>query len=504
MNLSEPFIRRPVATSLIMSALALVGLVAFPFLPIAPLPQVDFPTIQVTATLSGASAETMASAVAAPLERQFGQIAGVTQQTSLSSLGVSQVVIQFDLNRNIDLAAQDIQAAITAASKFLPQAMTYPPIYRKVNPADAPIMMLWAHSDTLPLTTVHDNLDNIFIQALSQVPGVAQASIIGDQKPSIRVQVDPAKLASIGLTLEEVRDSLVKATSNAAKGTIFTPKVGYTISTNDQITQAEAFNNVILAYRDGAALRVRDVGEAVVEASSRYVAGFPNNKPGMLLSIKKLPGANVIDTVELIKAQLPKLAANIPAAMKVETLLDRTVTIRASVHDVEFTLVLTIGLVVMVVLLFLRDFWATFIPSITAPLALLGSFAAMFMLNFSLDNISLMGADHCGRVRGRRCHRGGGEHLPVCGGRPPALRGSAQGVARDRLHGAVDQLFAGRGVHPVIADGRDHGPGVPRVCPHGHCLHRGFGAGFADAGADAVRTLHASAHGPARSPLRLH
>ncbi len=391
MNLSEPFIRRPVATSLIMSALALLGLVAFPFLPVAPLPQVDFPTIQVTATLSGASAETMASSVAAPLERQFGQIAGVTQLTSLSSLGVTQVVIQFDLNRNIDLAAQDIQAAITAASKFLPQAMTYPPNYRKVNPADAPIMMLWAHSDTLPLTTVHDYLDNLFIQALSQGPGVAQASIIGDQKPSTRVQVDPAKLASIGLTLEEVRDILVKATSNAAKGTIFTPKVGYTIATNDQITQADPFNDVILAYRDGAALRVRDVGQAVVEASNRYVAGFPNNKPGMLLSIKKLPGANVIDTVELIKAQLPKLTANIPAAMKVDTMLDRTVTIRASVRDAEFTLMLTIALVVMVVLLFLRDFWATFIPGITVPLALLGSFAAMFMLNFSLDNISLMG-----------------------------------------------------------------------------------------------------------------
>src|ERR1700720_2514564 len=308
MNLSEPFIRRPVATSLIMSALALLGLVAFPFLPVAPLPQVDFPTIQVTATLSGASAETMASAVAAPLERQFGQIAGVTQLTSLSSLGVSQVVIQFDLNRNIDLAAQDIQAAITAASKFLPQAMTYPPNYRKVNPADAPIMMLWAHSDTLPLTTVHDYLDNIFIQALSQVPGVAQASIIGDQKPSIRVQVDPAKLASIGLTLEEVRAKLVGATSNAAKGTIFTPKVGYTIAANDQIAEAETFNDVILAYRDGAALRVRDVGQAVLEATSRYVAGFPNTKPG---------------------------TAVVPA--------------------------------------------------------LLGSFAAMFMLNFSLDNISLTG-----------------------------------------------------------------------------------------------------------------
>jgi hydrophobe/amphiphile efflux-1 (HAE1) family protein len=391
MNLSEPFIRRPVATSLLTAALALLGIVAFPLLPVAPLPQVDFPTVQVTATLAGASAETMASSVAAPLERQFGQIPGVTQLTSLSSLGVSQVVIQFDLNRNIDLAAQDVQAAITAAAKFLPQAMTYPPVYRKVNPADAPIMMLWAHSDTLPLTTVHDYLDNIFIQALSQLPGVAQASIIGDQKPAIRVQVDPAKLAAIGLTLEEVRGSLVNATSNAAKGTIFTPKVGYTIATNDQLTDAEPFDDVILAYRNGAALRVRDVGQTVIEATSRYVAGYPDNKPGIMLSIRKLPGANVIDTVELIKAQLPKLTANIPVAMQVETLLDRTVTIRASVQDVEFTLVLTIALVVLVVLLFLRHFWATFVPSITVPLALLGSFAAMFMFNFSLDNISLMG-----------------------------------------------------------------------------------------------------------------
>jgi hydrophobe/amphiphile efflux-1 (HAE1) family protein len=391
MNISAPFIRRPVATSLIMSALALLGITAFPHLPVAPLPQVDFPTVQVTATLAGGSAETMASSVAAPLERQFGQIPGVTQMTSLSSLGVSQIVIQFDLNRNIDLAAQDIQAAITAASKFLPQAMTQPPNYRKVNPADAPIIMLWAHSETLPLTTVHDYLDNFFIQALSQLPGVAQASIIGDQKPSIRIQVDPAKLAAIGLTLEEVRTKIVNATSNAAKGTIYTPKVGYSIAANDQLAEASPYEDVILAYRDNAALRVRDVGHAVLEPTSRYVQGFPNNKPGILLAVRKLPGANVIDTVELIKAQLPKLTANIPAAMKVDTLLDRTTTIRASVQDVEFTLVLTIFLVVGVVLLFLRSFWATFVPTITVVLSLLGSFAVMFALNFSLDNISLMG-----------------------------------------------------------------------------------------------------------------
>jgi multidrug efflux pump subunit AcrB len=389
-NLSEPFIHRPIATSLMMAAVAFLGLAAFPFLPVAPLPQVDFPTISVTAGLTGAGAETMASSVAAPLERQFGQIPGVTQLTSVSAYGVSKLVIQFDLNRSIDSAAQDVQSAITAASKYLPQAMTQPPNYRKVNPADSPIMMLWAHSDTLPLTTIHDYLDNFFIQSLSQVPGVAQAGIIGDQKPSIRVQVDPAKLAAVGLTLEEVRARLVSATSNLAKGSIYTDKVGFSIAANDQITEPETFNDVVLAYRDTGTIRVRDVGEAVMAATSRYVLGLPNNKPGILLSVKKQAGANVIDTVERIKAQLPRLKANIPAAMEVDTILDRTVTIRASVRDVEFTLMLTIALVVMVVLLFLRNFWATFIPSITVPLALLGSFAAMYMLNFSLDNISLM------------------------------------------------------------------------------------------------------------------
>ena len=391
MNLSEPFIRRPVATSLITAALALLGFAAFPFLPVAPLPQVDFPTITVVGNLAGASAETMASSVAAPLERQFGQIPGVTQLTSTSTLGVTNVVIQFDLNRNIDAAGQDVQAAITAAGRYLPQVMTIPPLYRKVNPADAPIMMLRAHSDTLPPTIVNDYMDNVFIQALSQLPGVAQASIYGDRKPSIRIQVDPMKLASIGLTLEEIRSSLVTATTNAAKGTIFTSDVGYTIATNDQILEPEPFNDVILTYRDGAALRVRDIGQAVLEPNNRYIGGFPNNQPGVLLAIKKLPGANVINTVGLIKARLPQLTASIPAAITVETLLDRTTTIRASVHDVEFTLMLTIALVVMVVLLFLRDYWATVIPGLTVPLALLGSFAAMYMFNFSLDNISLMG-----------------------------------------------------------------------------------------------------------------
>jgi hydrophobe/amphiphile efflux-1 (HAE1) family protein len=389
-NLSEPFIRRPVATTLVMAALAFVGLAAFPFLPVAPLPQVDFPTIQVTANWQGASAETMASSVASPLERQFAQIPGVTQLTSLSALGSTTIVIQFDLNRNIDSAGQDVQAAITVATKTLPQSMTAPPSYKKVNPADSPIMLLAVRSDTIPLTTVDDYGDLYLAQQISQVSGVAQVSIFGDRTPSIRVQVDPAKLAASGIALEEVRSMLVSSTTNAAKGTINTDRISFTIAANDQITTAEQFNDVIIAYRNGAPIRVRDVGRAVPEAVDRTVAAYQNNKDGIILAVFKQPGANVIDTVDQIKAQLPQLTARIPPAVHVETLLDRTTTIRASVADVEFTLALTIGLVILVILLFLRNFWATMIPSITVPLALLGSCAAMFLLNFSLDNLSLM------------------------------------------------------------------------------------------------------------------
>ncbi len=390
MNLSAPFIHRPVATALMMAAVAFMGIAAFPFLPVASLPQVDFPTIQVQATLSGASAETMAASVASPLERQFSQISGVTQLTSLSALGATEIVIQFDLNRNIDSAAQDVQAAITAAGKSLPQAMSSPPTYRKVNPADPPILTLSLRSETLPLTIVQENADNFLIPAISQVSGVARVSIGGDRKPSIRIQVDPAKLAVSGLTLEEVRNSIVGATTNAAKGTINTASTAFTISANDQISEAQPFEEVVLAYRNGAPIRIRDVGQAVAEASNRNVAAYQNNEPGILLNVYKQPGANVIETVDQIKAQLPRLTAKIPPAMAVEIILDRTETIRASVHEVEFTLVLTIGLVIMVILLFLRNAWATIIPSLTIPLALLGSFAAMYLLNFSLNNISLM------------------------------------------------------------------------------------------------------------------
>ncbi len=314
----------------------------------------------------------------------------VTQMTSFSALGATSVTIQFDLNRNIDSAAQDVQAAITAAGKTLPQSMTSPPIYRKLNPADAPILILSLRSDTLPLTVVDEYADNFLAQQISQVPGVAQVSIGGEQRPSIRVQVDPAKLAARGLTLEDVRISLVSATTNAPKGTLTTPKANFTFMANDQITEPALFDDVIIAYREGTPVRVRDIGQAISAAADRNTAAFQNNTPGILLAVNKQPGANVIETVDQIKAQLPRLTANIPPAITVETVLDRTMTIRASVEDVEFTLMLTVALVVLVVLLFLRNFWATAIPSVTVILSLLGSFAAMYLINFSLDNISLM------------------------------------------------------------------------------------------------------------------
>ncbi|MBN8958710.1 MAG: efflux RND transporter permease subunit [Rhizobiales bacterium] len=390
MSISAPFIRRPIATTLLMAALAFVGLITYPLLPVAPLPQVDFPTVQVSAQFPGASPETMASSVAAPIERQFGQIAGVTQMTSMSTLGATSIVVQFDLNRNIDSAAQDIQAALTAANKQLPQAMPTPPTYRKINPADSPVLILSAGSDTLPLTTVDDYADNVLAQQISQIAGVAQVVIAGEQKRAVRIQIDPAKLSARGLTLEDVRGGVLTATTNAAKGTLNGAETSFTIATNDQLTDPAHYDDVILAYRNGAPVRVRDVGHAVTGPADTTVAATRNNKRSVLLLVFKQPGANVIDTVDQIKARLPQLTATIPPAVKIDTILDRTTTIRASVADVEFTLAITVGLVVMVILLFLKDFWATLIPSITVPLALLGSAAVMYLLGFSLDNLSLM------------------------------------------------------------------------------------------------------------------
>ncbi len=390
MNISEPFIRRPVATSLMMIAIAFLGAVAFALLPVAPLPQVDFPTIQVSAQLPGASPEVMASSVAAPLERQFGQIAGVEEMTSSSTEGGTRIVLQFELNRDIDAAAQDVQAAITAAARQLPEGLSSPPRYRKVNPADSPILIVGVRSQTQPVTDVSDIADNILAQQISQVRGISQVFIGGHMKPAIRVQVDPAKLAARGLTLEDVRPVLANATTNTPKGTINGPVQSFTIATNDQLTTAKDYNDVILAYRSGAPIRVRDVGKAVLGPENAYQAAWATSERAVLLVIFKQPGANVIETVERVKALFPKFRSLVPAAMDIEVVGDRTLTIRASVHHVEFTLVLVMGLVMLVVLLFLRSLRVTAISALVVPLSLLGAFALMYALDFSLDNLSLM------------------------------------------------------------------------------------------------------------------
>ncbi len=390
MSISTPFIRRPVGTSLFIAAIVLVGLAAFPLLPVSPLPRIEFPTINVNAKFPGASPETMATAVAQPLERQFAQIPGVVQMTSSSVQGSTSITVQFDLDRNIDAAALDIQAKITAATGQLPRTLPSPPTFWKVNPADSPILILAVQSDELPIFETNDWADNILAQQISTIAGVSQVFIGGERKRAVRVQIDPARLAAMGLTMEDARASLLTATVNAPKGTIDGERRSFTIYANDQLTKAAEFNNLVLAYRNGAPIRVRDIGRAIDAAENELQVGHQNGRVGVQLIIFKQPGANILDTVQRIKDQLPRLQAAIPPSIKVTTVMDRTQTIRASVEEVEHTLMLSISLVVMVIFLFLRNLWATIIPSITVPIALIGTFAVMYLLDYSLDNLSLM------------------------------------------------------------------------------------------------------------------
>ncbi|MFG1249600.1 multidrug efflux RND transporter permease subunit [Xanthobacter flavus] len=390
MNVSAPFIRQPIATTLLMAALLLVGLVAYPLLPVAPLPQVDFPTIQVSASLPGASPETMASSVATPLERQFSQIAGVAQMTSTSALGVASIAIQFDLGRSIDAAAQDVQSAINAASGQLPKNLPSPPTFRKINPADAPILILSVQSDLYPLTKLDDAADTILAQQMSQIPGIAQVAITGEQKPAVRVQVDPAKIAALGMSLEDVRAVLAAATVDQPKGSFDGPAQGFTIYADDQLLTALPWNEVVVAYKNGAPVRIRDIGRAVDGPENARLASWQDGKRGIQLIVFKQPGANVIDAVDRVKAAIPRLEASLPPGITVKIIGDRTETIRASVDDVQLTMLITIALVVAVIFAFLRSLWATIIPSVTVPMALIGTFAVMYVVGYSLDNLSLM------------------------------------------------------------------------------------------------------------------
>ena len=402
MNISAIFIERPIGTSLLALAILLVGAAVWPLLPVSALPQVDFPTIQVSASLPGANPETMAASVAQPLERQFSLIAGLSQMTSTSALGSTQITLQFDLDRNIDGAALDVQSAINAASGQLPSNLPSPPTFRKTNPADQAILVLAVQSDTLPLTQVNEYADTILAQQISQIRGVSDVGIGGVQKPSVRIRVEPAKLSAMGLSLEDVRGVIATTTVSQPTGSINGQKQSFAVYTNDQILKAEPWNDMVLAYRNGAPVRVRDIGVAIEGPENTLTAGWAyagaaapadttiHNGRGMILFVHKQPGANVIETVDRIKAALPSLRAAIPPTVSVDTLVDRTQNIRASVHDVEFTLVLTIVAVVLVIFIFLLSVPATVIPSLTVPLALLGTAAIMYVLNYSLDNLSLM------------------------------------------------------------------------------------------------------------------
>jgi hydrophobe/amphiphile efflux-1 (HAE1) family protein len=390
MNISAPFIRRPIATALLMVGLLVGGLVSYPLLPVAALPNVNYPTLQITAQLPGADPQTMASSVATPLELQFGEIPGLSQMTSASALGYTQITLQFDLNRQIDGTVSDTLSAINAATPYLPVGMPYPPTIRKVNPADTPILVLGLTSDTLPLTTVDAYAENILLQKISQISGVGLVGIGGQQKPAVRVQLDPEALAARGINLEDVRTALGQANVDLAKGTLNSPRQTYTLNTNDQLLKADDYANLVIAYRNGAPVRIRDVGRAISAPENDLIAAWYNQKRAVMLAIQRQPGANVIATVNRIKAMMPVLQASIPPAVKVNIISDRTETIRASVSDVQFTLMLTVALVVMVIFMFLRNFWATVIPAVTVPLSLIGTFAVLYELGYSLDNLSLM------------------------------------------------------------------------------------------------------------------
>jgi hydrophobe/amphiphile efflux-1 (HAE1) family protein len=390
MNLSAPFIVRPVATVLLMAGLLLCGLATYPLLPVGALPNVNYPTIQISAQLPGADPQTIASSVATPLEQQLSQIPGVTQLTSSSALGVAQLTVQFELSRTVDSAAVDVLSAINAASPYLPPNIPYPPTIRKVNPAETPIMLIALTSDSLPMTTVDAYAENILLPKISQIPGVGLVGIGGQQKPAIRIQVNPQALAARGIGLEDVRSVIAGANVDLPKGTLNSPRVTYTLNTNDQLLTPAAYQDLIIAYRNGSPVRIRDIGTAVEGPENDLLAGWYGKQSAIILAVQRVPGANVIETVDRIKALLPRLQASLPPAITVSIAADRTLTIRAAVADVQFTLMLTVALVVMVIFLFLRNFWATIIPAVTVPLSLIGTFAILYVLGYSLDNLSLM------------------------------------------------------------------------------------------------------------------
>jgi multidrug efflux pump subunit AcrB len=474
MNISATFIRKPIATSMLMVAILLLGLIGYELLPVAALPNIDSPTIQVTAQLPGADAQTVAGTVTTPLERQFGQIPGLTQMTSSSATEFAQVTLQFSRSRTVDSAAQDVQAAINAAAGQLPPTMPNPPIYRKTNPADTPVLMLALTSETLPLTVVSDYANSILAQKMSQMPGVGLVTIGGEQNPAIRVQVNPAQLAGVGLDLEAVRTALATATVDQPKGTLYGANQAFALQTNDQLMTAEGFNDYILAYRadtlgNSGPVRVRNVGRAIVAPQDVTLAGWFDTQPAIIIAVQRQPGANVIATVDQIKKALPQLEASLPPSIKIHIVSDRTTTIRASVADVQNTLLLTIALVVG--------------GADVSDRHLRGDVCARLQPRQSLAD----GADDRRRFRRRRCDCHDREHCPAHRGGEDADGGCPAGGGRDRFYNPVDLDIADSGVHTVVPDERHRRSVVPGIRRHRRHRDRHLRDRLAHSDADDVR-----------------
>ncbi len=486
MSVSEPFIRRPIATSLLGIALLIGGVLGYFALPVSALPQVDFPTVQVTTQLPGASPDVIASLITAPLERQLGQIPSLSSMNSTSSFGVSQISLQFDLNRDIDGATQDVQAAINAAAGVLPKTLPYPPVYAKVNPADAPVLTLALTSETISLRAMSDIADTILAQRLSQISGVGRVTVLGGLKPAVRVQADLARLAAYGIAMEDLRNAIAGANVSGPKGSLDGAQQSYTIAANDQIAAADAYKPIIIAYRNGAPVTIGDVAVIVDGLENDRTGGWYQGTPAVIIDIQRQPGANVIEVVRQIRAEIPRLQRAIPAGVNLTIVSDRTVTIRASVHDVQFTLVLAVVLVTLVVLLFLRSLRATIIAGVALPLSLITSLRRDVFRGLQPRQSVADGADDRHRFRGRRRHRDDREHRSSHGERRIRDERLAARRQRNRLHRDLADGVADRGVHSAAVHVRAGRPHVPRVRADTDDRGRDFGGGLADADADDV------------------
>jgi multidrug efflux pump subunit AcrB len=463
MNLSRPFIVRPVATALLMAAVFPAGGVAYFQLPVSALPEVDYPTIQVLTFYPGASPIVVASSVTAPLERQFGEVAGLSQMTSTSAGGVSVIVMEFQLSLDIDVAEQEVQAAINAAQSFLPANLPTPPIYSKSNPADAPVLTLALTSNEMPLSQVEDLADTRLAPKISQISGVGLVSISGGQKPAVRVQANPTALSSYGINLEDLRNALTGNSLNSAKGNFDGAAQDYTINANDQLLTSSDYRSVVVAYRNGAPVMLTDVARVVDGVENNKLAAWMNYTPAVIVNIQRQPGANTIEVVDKIEKLLPRLESTLPQAAHVQIVTDRTVSIRASVKDVEFELLLVIGLVVMVIFLFLRSVPATIIPSVAVPLSLVGTFGVMYLAGYSLKQSHHDGAHHFDGVCGGRRDRDDRKYFPLHRGWRQADGCGLEGRRADRFHHSVSDCIADRRTDPSALHGRYRGQAFPPV-----------------------------------------